>query len=56
MNRKKKLIEMVTLRLMNTAMRIDLESQRLPTPQEFATDVVEFLYGIKDDKIEESKT
>ena len=55
MNRKEKLIELVTMRLMTTSSRIDIEHQRLPNPQEFAIDIVEFFYGIADKDVKEEE-
>ena len=50
MSRRDKLIKVIKLRIMNTATRVDLTHQRLPTPQEFAEDVVDFLYGLSDEE------
>ncbi len=48
MSKKQELIDLVVIRMMNTATRVDLQFQRLPTPEEFAIDIVEFLYGVAD--------
>ena len=49
------LIELVTQLILKTALRVDLEHQRLPQPAEFATDIVNYLYGVADAESKKEK-
>jgi len=55
MSRREELIKIVSCRIADTIIRIDLEHQRKPTAKELAEDVVDFLHGVATDetKIEE---
>ena len=41
---KEQMVQQVERIIATTAMRIDLEYQRLPTPNEFAKDIVDYFY------------
>ena len=53
MNRKQQIVKAVANQLKKTAGMMDILHQRLPTPEEFAVDVVDFLYGVAQKETDE---
>jgi hypothetical protein len=43
---REKMINAVTAVIQSTAVRIDLADHRLPSPNEFAVDIVDFFYTL----------